>query len=256
MSAAEQFAQEVRRRAGGKRLLVLLDFDGTLTEFDPDPDAVRLPDQRRELIERLRQRAVVGIVSGRRLDDVRQKCGLADGLIVAGMHGLEIEAFGERFVHPDLAAAREAVGGAAAALRELAAPLDGAFVEDKEYSVVVHFRESGPEAQKAAVDGFAKIAEPHVERGRLRVMRGSCVLELLPNIDWNKGHAVRWIRERAEHRHGPCFVVYVGDDVTDQDAFAAIEEHGFPIAASERVTANARLDGPAEVERFLRALSG
>lgn len=253
MHVPEELAADVMKRAAGRRLLLLLDFDGTLTEFEADPDAVRLPSARRELLEALRRQAIVGIVSGRRLEDVRAKCGL-ENLIVGGMHGLEIDAFGERFIHPDLEAARAEVLEAAAKLRELVQPLDGAFVEDKEYSVAVHFRESSPESQKRAVDGFARVVEPHVETGRVRVMRGSYVLELLPNIDWNKGNAVQWIRERAEQQEGPVFVVYVGDDVTDQDAFGVVEKDGFPVAASERVTANAQVDGPAGVERFLRAL--
>lgn len=253
MPGPDELAAEIRRRAGAQPLLLLFDFDGTLCEFEPDPHAVRLPASRRELLVRLQQQYTLGIVSGRRLDDVRARCEIAD-LIVAGLHGLEIEAFGERFTHPDLEKASEAVAEVANSLRDLVKPLDGAFVEDKGASIALHFRESDAEAQKLAIDGFARAAAPHLESGRLRLMRGSYVLELLPNIEWNKGHAVTWIRERAAQRTGTPFVVFVGDDVTDQDAFAVIEADGFPIAASERVTANASLDGPADVERFLRAL--
>ena len=254
MSTPEGLAAEIGRRRGPKRLLVLFDFDGTLCEFEPDPDAVRLPDHRRDLLVALRRTCEIGVVSGRRLADVRGRCGI-DGLHVAGLHGLEIEAFGQRFEHPDLGTAAAAVAEVSARLRELAAPLAGAFVEDKGASVALHFRESNTDAQKTAIEGFAAAAAPHVESGCLKVMRGSYVLELLPSIDWNKGHAVRWIRERAE-REEPCFVVYIGDDVTDQDAFAAVADDGLPIAASERVSANARLEGPSGVERFVRALIG
>jgi trehalose-phosphatase len=127
-------------------------------------------------------------------------------------------------------------------------------VEDKGASVALHFREADAGAQRTAVDGFAAVVAPYVESGRLRVMRGSYVLELLPNIDWNKGHAVRWIMDRVRQREGEPFVVYIGDDVTDQDAFAVVEAEGLPIAASDRVSANTRLDGPVGVERFLAAL--
>lgn len=255
MPGPEALAGEVRERAGGKPLVLLLDFDGTLCEFQADPEAVFLPPERRDLLSALRERATIGVVSGRRLADVRARCGM-DDLIVGGLHGLEIEGFGERFVHPELDAASAAIAEVATTLRDLVGPLAGAFVEDKGASVALHFRESDADAQRIAIDGFATAAAAHIESGRLRLMRGSYVLELLPNIDWNKGHAVKWIRERAERQLGPSFLVYIGDDVTDQDAFAAVEDDGLPIAASDRVTANARLDGPPAVERFLRALAG
>lgn len=254
MHDPERLASEVVRRAGARRLLLLLDFDGTLCEFEADPAAVRLPAQRRDLLVRLTQAIAIGVVSGRRLADVRDRCGV-DGIAVAGMHGLEIEGFGERFVHPDLEKAFAAIDEATPLLRDVAEPLPGAFVEEKGASVALHFRESNAPAQQAAIEGFSVIAEPYAQSGRLRVMRGSNVLELLPNIDWNKGHAVRWLYERAERHLGPTFPAYIGDDVTDQDALTALESDGFPIAASDRVTASARLDGPPQVEQFLRSLA-
>jgi len=246
-------ADRVRAEVARRPLALLLDFDGTLSEFDPDPQAVYLPPARRDILEALRQRATVGIVSGRRLDDVRARCGLA-GVPVAGLHGLEIEGFGERFVHPDLERASEAIADASARLRIVAAGIPGSFVEDKGASVALHFRQADAAGRRAATAAFAETAAPHVDAGRLRVMRGSNVFELLPDIDWNKGHAVKWMLERIR-RDGDPFVVYIGDDVTDQyalDVVAALG--GLAISASGRVRAPERLDGPAGVERFLAAL--
>jgi trehalose-phosphatase len=246
-------AEDVRRRAVGKHLVVLLDFDGTLCEFEPDPQAVELPAVRREVIVRLQRRATVGIVSGRRLHDVRDRVAI-EGTIVAGLHGLEIEGLGERFVHPDLEKAHAAVIEVSESLHNVAAGLKGAFVEDKGASVALHFREADIAAQRIAVEAFGTVAAPPIERGLLRLMRGSYVLELLPNIDWNKGHAVQWILDRVARQKGPVFAVYIGDDVTDQDAIIAVEREGLAIAASDRVTADVHIDGPPAVERFLRAL--
>ena len=251
--AERSLAEDVRRLAHGRHLVVLLDFDGTLCEFQADPAAVELPASRREVLSRLQQRATIGVVSGRRLDDVRARCAVG-GIILAGLHGLEIEAFGERFVHPELAAASAAIEATTARLRAATRGLAGVFVEDKGASVALHFREADADGQRRAVEAFAAAAGSSIENGQLRLMRGSYVLELLPNIAWNKGHAVRWITERVRQRKGDTFVVYVGDDVTDQDAFAAVESGGLAIAASDRVTANQRVDGPAGVERFLAAL--
>ena len=246
-------ADDVRRRAQGKHLVILLDFDGTLCGFEPDPQAVLLPAGLRDVIVGLQQRATVGIVSGRRLNDVRARVGI-EGAVFAGLHGLEIEGLGERFVHPDVEKARAAVAEVSEGLHAIVATLPGAFVEEKGASVALHYRQADLEGQRVALESFGTLAAPLIERGLLRLMRGSYVLELLPNIDWNKGHAVQWILDRVEHQKGPVFVIYIGDDVTDQDALKAVQGEGLAIAASDRVTADVQIDGPPAVERFLRAL--
>jgi trehalose-phosphatase len=93
-----------------------------------------------------------------------------------------------------------------------------------------------------------------LNEGRFRLLPGSSVVELLPNTSWNKGAAVRWIVERLEARAGPVFPVYVGDDVTDADALAAVHPLGMGIAASERVVGDVAVDGPEEVEHLLATL--
>lgn len=254
MADAERtLAEDVSRRAQGKHLIILLDFDGTLCDFAPDPQAVLLPVGLRDVLINLQKRATVGIVSGRRLHDIRARVGI-DSAVFAGLHGLEIEGLGERFLHPDVEKARAAVAEVSKGLHAIAASLPGAFVEEKGASVALHYRQTDLPGQRAALESFGTLAAPLIARGLLRLMRGSYVLELLPNIDWNKGHAVQWIMDRVEHQKGPVFVVYIGDDVTDQDALKVVQGEGLAIAASDRVTADVHIDGPPAVERFLRAL--
>lgn len=248
-----QLAQRVHDARGDRRLALLLDFDGTLCEFQPDPQAVFLPDERRTILQGLQTRAVVGLVSGRRLEDVRSRAGL-ENVPVAGLHGLEIEGFGEHFVHPELEHASEAVATASRQLDEVAARIPGSFVERKGASVALHFRLADAAGRRAATAAFAETVAPHVDGGGLRVLRGSNVFELLPDIDWNKGHAVQWMVERIR-REGEPLVVYIGDDVTDQYALDVVADMGgVAIAASGRARAPERLDGPVSVERFLAAL--
>lgn len=248
-----RLAERLRAELGDRRLVLLLDFDGTLCEFQPDPQAVYLPEDRRRILEDLQTRAVVGLVSGRRLDDVRSRSGLRE-VPVAGLHGLEIEGFGEHFVHPELEHASEAVATASRQLDEVAARIPGSFVERKGASVALHFRLADAAGRRAATAAFAETVAPHVDGGGLRVLRGSNVFELLPDIDWNKGHAVQWMVERIR-REGEPLVVYIGDDVTDQYALDVVAEMGgVAIAASGRARAPERLDGPVSVERFLAAL--
>lgn len=253
LETESRVAADVRRRAKDRHLLLLLDFDGTLTEFAPDPQAVFLPPSRQDEIRRLQPHATVGIVSGRRLHDVRERVGV-EVAVVAGLHGLEIEGLGERFVHPEMEKAHAAVVEVSEGLHAIAASLPGAFVEEKGASVALHYRQTDLAGQRVAVESFGTLAAPLIARGLLRLMRGSYVLELLPNIDWNKGHAVQWIMDRVEHQKGPVFAVYIGDDLTDQEALKAVQGEGLAIAASDRVTGDVQMDGPVGVERFLRAL--
>ena len=100
-------------------------------------------------------------------------------------------------------------------------------------------------------------ARADLDAGRLRLLPGSCVIELLPRTAWHKGSALAWIRERVVRVHGPTFTVYAGDDVTDVDALHAVSADGIGIAASERATgAEFAVDGPQGVARLLRALRG
>ena len=86
-------------------------------------------------------------------------------------------------------------------------------------------------------------------------MNGAAVIELLPNIDWNKGNAVAWIREMVASTHSNPAVVYIGDDVTDEDGFKVVRSTGLAIAASDRVSgAHYHIEGPPAVEAMLRAI--
>lgn len=250
-------ADAVGRLVRGRHLLLLLDFDGTLCEFQADPAAVSLSNSRREVLLGLRSTGSItlGIVSGRRLDDVRRRTGLGEATYYAGLHGLEIEGGGERFAHPEVAATSALVRRLRDELQERLAGERGVLIEDKALSVTVHYREASAEAAAWVLAVAQRLAQPALDAGRLRIMRGACMVEFLPNIAWDKGSAARWIAERVSARNGDTSTVYVGDDVTDEDAFRAVRGRGLAIAASERASgADFRLDGPGEVEDLLRAV--
>lgn len=256
MDAATVFSALVDRRAG-RPWLLLFDFDGTLCPFDPDPDNVYLSDTVKAHLGSLARRAgtTVGIISGRRLPDLHKRARIAPEIYLAGFHGLEIETPGEAFMHPDAAAAAPLMRQIAETMHAQLPSLPGVFVEDKVFSIALHYREADTPVGIAAQQQFLAAAGADLSAGRLRLQPGACVLELLPAVAWNKGRALEWIRERAEQTSGPAFSVYVGDDVTDEDAFRAVGPSGVTIAASDRASgAEFRLDGPAEVERLLRLL--
>lgn len=257
MDAPSRVAAEIRRRRCGRHLLFLSDFDGTLCGFQADPAAVRLTDTMRGLLERLSRApaTTIGIVTGRRIQDVIGRAQLPPGAFYGGFHGLEARSDDETYVHPAATAAIPMLRAIRQAVEPGLRDLRGVFIEDKEFSIALHDRDADETARKTARAAFLRAANDGVESGRLRVLPGACVLELMPNEQWNKGDAVRWIRERVERRHGPSFPVYVGDDLTDEDGFRAVSDDGISIAASERASgAEFRLDGPADVEALLRGL--
>ena len=173
-----------------------MDFDGTLAEFNVDPTAVSLPPPRQILLQTLSQRVDLsaGIVSGRRITDLRQRIPADPSLFFAGLHGLEIEGPGLRFAHGAVSLAAPAVSLLARDLRRAIKSLPGVFVEDKTYSVVLHVRGASKADRLHATTRFNALAEPFLNDGTLRLQPGDSILELLPNVDWAKGDAV--LRDR------------------------------------------------------------
>lgn len=248
------------QRRGGRHLLLLFDFDGTLVPFKPDPDAVYLSSEVSERLCRLAQRddATVGIISGRRLPDLQNRLTVQGEIYLAGFHGLEIQApDGESFIHPGASAAISTMQAIAETMRPHLGELPGVFIEDKFFSIALHYREAAPAVRVVALSRFMDAARADVDSGRLRLLPGNCVVELLPGAAWHKGSALQWIRERIERLHGATFTVYVGDDVTDEDAFRAVGPEGMALSASERAAgASFSVNGPEGVKRLLDSLDG
>lgn len=253
---ADEIAGTIVARAAGRPLLLLCDFDGTLCEFDPDPSAVFLPDRRRNVLNDLVSRgASIGIVSGRRIEDIRSRVGDLNAAYLAGFHGFEIDGPRQSFVHPSFIAAQALIREAAAALVPVLRTLPGVFIEDKGLSLALHYRDATAAAQVVAQSRFSQIVRPAIASGELRILPGSCVVELLPNVAWHKGSAVRWIREDVERARGPVATAYIGDDVTDEDAFAVLGATDTSVGSSDRVSvAEFGVAGPSGVEALLRAL--
>lgn len=248
----------VAGRPADSAFILLLDFDGTLAEFNPDPAAPQLTPARRDCLERISQQphVTVGIVSGRRLDDLRARTCLPDHIYHAGLHGLEIEIEGRRSAHPDLSAAAQRVDGLAAALSRLAFEVPGTLIEDKGASVAVHARGVPPEQHEAVFARADILAVPWIAERLVRRLDGNAVVEYLPNINGHKGDATRWIAADVEARTGRAsWVAYLGDDITDEDAFRAIT-NGISVLVGLRPTAAThKLDGISGVDQFLRWLA-
>lgn len=253
-SALEHFT-EVSRRLAGQRPVVCLDFDGTLAEIAPKPELARMTRPMRSALEQVARRWHTAIISGRSLEDVRRLAGI-EGLVYAGNHGLEIEGPPGSGISYRLGAEyRDAVKRSAAQLRQTLSDIDGLLIEDKGYSLSVHYRLADPAGfarTEAAVEAIA------AQFPELAKRNGKMVFELRPRIEWDKGRALMWLLESIDGDAGEVLPLYIGDDVTDEDAFDAITDRGIGILVSERpqkTAASYQLRDPDEVCRFLQRLA-
>ncbi|HEX6141186.1 MAG TPA: trehalose-phosphatase [Geminicoccaceae bacterium] len=243
---------ELRERLQGRRLAVFLDYDGTLTPIVDDPDRALISEAMRETVARLAEVVPTVIVSGRGVETVRRLTGL-DQLIFAGSHGFEIggpEGF-EDTLEKGVEALPE-LDRAEAELEDALAGIDGHRIERKRFSIEAHFRqvaERDRERLETAVDEVAA-RHPNLRKGT-----GKKVLRLQPDIEWDKGHAVLHLLGRLGLDGDDVLPVYVGDDVTDEDAFRALAGRGLGVVVrgeTDRETgASYALRDTDEVGRFL-----
>jgi len=236
----------------GAPVAVFLDYDGTLVPIRQRPELASLRAERRAELARLGRKALVGIVSGRPLDELRRIVRVP-GIAYIGNHGLEIRAKGRTWVHPGAIRQERAIGRAAAAIKAKISGFPGAFVEDKRFTVSVHFRQA--DARHYASLRSVIVEEVRRSRGGLVLSRGKKVLEIKPNIRWDKGKGVLELLRRAGASR-PFFPIYIGDDRTDEDAFRSLRDRGLTIrvGSGRRTLARHRLRGVGDVWAFLAAL--
>lgn len=250
--------QAIAERPAGTRLLLLSDYDGTLADFDPDPTIPRPSARTAELLCKLASRPdlALGVVSGRRISDLRTRTQLPSRVYLAGLHGMEIEVGARRWQHPDLEAARQYVRSLYARLDEVR-DVPGLVLEDKHASVAVHVRAVPPELRADALARAERCADEWVAAGKLRRLTGNMVLEYLPNIAAHKGDATKWIvADVYERCRQPVWTVFMGDDVTDEDAFKAIESGIGVLVGSRETHASHRVANTNEVCALLDWLAG
>lgn len=208
-------------------MLIALDFDGTIAPIVPHPDDAQLIPAARPVIEALAKRndTEIALISGRSLDDLRSRVAV-ERVYYAGNHGLEIHG-------PDLddtvAGALELVPRVQECLQALetaVGSIDGIFLENKQLSLSVHYRMiDDPALQKYVEAEVEAVYRAHP--AGLRLTTGKRVREIRPDIDWHKGKALLYIIKEIESIRGPVRLpVFVGDDKTDEDGFAALSAFG------------------------------
>lgn len=195
---------------------LFLDFDGTLTDLAETPDSIRVSPHLPRLLERLRRRldGRLALVSGRSIADLERHVSV-EGIPFSGSHGLELRLADGTQVPLQAPRGFDEVRDR---VRRFAGERGGLLVEDKPAGVALHFRRAADAARPVA-DFMEHLAR---ESG-LVVQHGNMVVELRPR-GADKGDAVRALMKDAPF--AGARPVFVGDDLTDEHAFAAVADMG------------------------------
>jgi trehalose-phosphatase len=237
--------------AAHSRVLILLDYDGTLCKIRARPSQARLNRARRELLARLvagPQR--LAILSGRAVPQLRRLLGIS-GVYYGGNFGLVIEGPGLRFTHPQVRGSRLVLAREARRLTQLFSDLPGVWIEHKGAGLSLHFR-GVPSAKRPALRRFLARARRDSPRG-LVWKPGLRAWEILPTGGWDKGRAALLLWRRL----GRPYLVAVGDDCSDEPMFEAVRGRGAAIKVGRagRTAATHRVAGVASVYSFLGLLA-
>lgn len=260
---------DLRRRLGAQPIALFLDYDGTLTPIVARPELAVLADNVRTELERVAARCFVGIISGRDLADVRAMFGgdesadrsgggatEADHLWFAGSHGFDVAApDGTRTEFEEAHAHLDALGAAADDLERALVDIPGAWVERKRFAVATHFRQVDDARVPDVEEAVDRVLGAHEG---LRKTGGKCIFELRPDVAWDKGRALWSLFEQAGLARDDDLAVFIGDDVTDEDAFVALGDDGIGLVVADEARptdADYRLSTPDDVRAFLAELA-
>ena len=237
--------------------LFFFDYDGTLAPITRDPARAFLPEETRRLLAQLSGKFRVAIVSGRDMNDLKNFIRL-DSLIYAGSHGFRISGpEGMKLEHEkvsDLLPKFDTLMDLLLSDPDL--KIRGVEIERKYMAIAVHYRNAPSGIYKTVSQAIKRIISSYDE---FTTGQGKKVIEIRPALKWHKGKAVEWIMHSLEQKDGqPYLPIYLGDDVTDEDAFRALPNHGIGILVGEHSAPSAaccHLPNVWEVQKFLHFLA-
>ena len=241
-------------------LFVFLDYDGTLSPIVDRPRDAILPKRTQQVLQELVRSfdCKVAVISGRELSDVQKRVGVK-GIVYAGNHGLEIEGPQIRFKSFAPPRWRGFINRLYVTLSQRFSAVPGVIVENKGLTLSVHYRLVPEDGRAGVKTTFHETVIVPAVKNKVSIKTGKCVLEVRPPTAWDKGKAVAWLLARQEFytKDKQVFPIYVGDDVTDEDAFKAIRKKGLGVFVGEPQQTHAQLylRNAREVCDFLRRVS-
>lgn len=248
---ANEINPEAQAIMQGKKPVLFLDYDGTLTPIVKQPQTATLSVDMKSYLKKLSQHFTVAVISGRELTDLKARVGL-EGLYYAGNHGFEM-------VGPNLnyhigTEYLQEIAEIYQTLRQKLQGINGIYLENKKFTLSVHYREV-PEAEMCCIHKI--LSEIFAQHPNFKRREGKKVFEIRPNLNWDKGKAILWLLEKLNLKQTNSLPIYIGDDATDEDAFLALKKIGMGIIVTDikqPTKAKFGLRNIAEVERFFSLL--
>ncbi|MFA5094140.1 MAG: trehalose-phosphatase, partial [Candidatus Omnitrophota bacterium] len=196
----------------------------------------------------------LAVISGRSLKDIKKMIGL-EGIVYSGNHGLEIDGPKLKFESVVPSGFKKLIKDIKSALRIRLAGIDGLILEDKGHTLSVHYRMADSRQMPLVKSVFREITACHLAGGKIKIKTGKMMLEVRPPIEWDKGRSVMWLlaRQKFISPEEPMMPVYIGDDVTDEDAFSALGNRGLTVFVGKSGKSGARyyLKDHNDVTKFL-----
>ncbi len=241
-----------------QRVILFLDYDGTLVDFKNHPSMVHTSSNLLHVLNRLVsiESIEVVIITGRSLSQIKSQLPLR-GLHFAANHGLIIElANGKTQIVKEAKKIKPQLKKIKKEAIALSSKQENIFVEDKTYSLAFHYRAAPKEKVSSLKNKFIKIVSKNDDDNLIDLIEGDEVIEARPKR-WNKANAVKFFLDTFDQDIS-CFPIYIGDDTTDEDAFQFFNNEELTIYvkndSSLQSDASYWVKNPNEVLGFLNEL--
>ena len=243
-------APDIHSAMASRKPALFFDYDGTLTPIVNNPQDAILSPAMRDQLEALAPHFPIAIISGRDRTHVKDLVQL-DNVYYAGSHGFDISGpNGMAMESSEAQALLPHLDQAEQHLTEQTAELEGVLVERKRFAIAVHYRNA---SETVIPDLKALIENLACNYQDLKIARGKKIFELKPNVDWDKGKAMEWLMDQLGLNAPQTVPFYLGDDLTDEDAFRVLIDKGFGILVGDhghRTFAGHQLAGTDQVYDF------
>lgn len=252
---------KIKKNLNNKFIALFLDYDGTISPIVEKPEKAFIPKETRQLLRSLLKspRCKLAIISGRALKDIKKKVGI-ERIIYVGNHGLEIEGPRIKFENTVSLRYKRILQDIKDKLKTKLSAFKGIFVEDKGLSLSIHYRLADRDQIPKIETILREATILYTIRDKIKIKLGKKVFEIRPSVEWDKGKVVLWLlaRWKFDLKDKDIIPIYLGDDITDEDAFRVLKNKGIAIFVGKKPRnsyAQHYLKDTREVKDFLSRIA-
>lgn len=240
----------------GKKLILMLDFDGTISPIMPRPEQAFLPEKTRDSLKALSKLFPVVIISGRPIAFVQEKIGV-NTFTYAGSHGLEWTINKKYQLRRIPNTVSEEILKVKKHFVEFASRYPKLIIENKPYAATIHYQNISNKQTKEFVTELEKLIAIINKKPFIRIFLDKKTVEFAPQLNWNKGHSARQFYTHFKNKiKQKLLPIYIGDSKSDEDAFLALKKDGITIRIGKNNKSSAKyyLKNQGQIDKFLAFL--